>query len=285
MGKSTKCKYEGILIKYLKFNILVRNDQKFWNIWANPQTKIHGIVKYLLMMTDTASLTWTAHLKIIFKLYNLPDPIELMNGPLWSKERWKSLTETLITAYHESVWRQKAEHNSKLEFLHVQGTGLSGRPHPVLSGVLTTQDVVRARVHIKMLAGDYPCYFNMGSDRKQDSFCPLCRFISPDQPSPTEDMVHLLTRCRGTQDTRTRILPDLLNTIALLFPTNDILQYPNHTQLAQLILDPTSLNLPTTIRIGPDHPALPQVLSNCRNLCYALHKDRTRQLKILKSRN
>ena len=257
----------------------------FWNIWANPKTKIHGIVKYLLMMTDSLSVTWTAHLKILFMLYSLPDPIHLMNGPLWSKERWKNLTKTVITAYHESVWRQKAKDNSKLEFLHVQTAGLSGRPHPVLSGILTTRDVVRARVHTKMLAGDYPCYYNMGSDRNQDSYCRLCKLISPDQPSPTEDMVHLLTRCRGTQDTRTRIVPELLNTINHLFPTNNILLYPNHTQLTQLILDPTSLNLPSTIRIGPDHPALSPVLNICRNLCYALHKDRTRQLKTIKSHN
>ena len=255
----------------------------FWNIWANPQTKIHDILKYLLMMSDSTSVTWTAHLRILFVLYNLPDPIELMSGPLWSKDRWKSLTKTAVTAYHESVWRQKAKDNSKLAFLHVQATGLSGRPHPVLSSVLTTQEVVRSRVHIKMLAGDYPCYYNMGSDRNEDSFCRLCKAIKPDQPSPTEDMVHLLTRCTATQETRTRILPDLLNTICQFSPTNYILQFPNHAKLTQLILDPTSLNLPTTIRIAPEHPALPSVLNICRNLCYALHKDRTRQLKILKS--
>ena len=92
-------------------------------------------------------------------------------------------------------------------------------------------------------------------------------------------MVHLLTMCRATADTRSRLLPDLLNTIASYFPSNAILTYPNHTHLTQFILDPTSLNLPISIRINPSHYALTQVLSVCRNVCYAIHKDRTRQLK------
>ena len=134
-----------------------------------------------------------------------------------------------------------------------------------------------------MLAGDYSCKFNLGSDRQRESSCSTCKSIFPNQPSPTEDMVHLLTMCRTTADTRTRILPELLNTIKLYFPTNTLLQSPNHQQLTQLILDTTSLNLPTTIRNCPDsdHPALPAVLSICRNLCYAVHKERTRQLKSI----
>ena len=31
----------------------------FWCIWANPQTKIFDIVKYLLMMAGTSSVTWS----------------------------------------------------------------------------------------------------------------------------------------------------------------------------------------------------------------------------------
>ena len=149
----------------------------------------------------------------------------------------------------------------------------------MLSGILTTQEVMRARVHVKMLAGDYPCYSYIGSDRQQDSYCRLCQNMFPQQPAPVEDMVHLLTLCRATADTRTRFVPDLLNLISQYFPRNEILEYPNHTHLTQLILDPTSLNLPMTIRISPDHPALCQVLAMCRNLCFAIHNDRTRQLK------
>ena len=256
----------------------------FWSIWANPQTKVHDIVKYLLMMADSSSLTWTAHLRILFQLYNLPDPLTLLNSQLWSKERWKVLTRTTITSYHEHLWREKAANNSKMHFLNVQATGLSGRPHPVLSGLLASREVTRSRVHIKMLAGDYPCSTYLGTDRNQDASCQLCQSLLPEHPSPAEDMVHLLARCRATADTRTRIIPDLLNIISEHFPGNAILEHPNHTHLTQLILDPTSLNLPMSIRMSPYHPALPSVLAVCRNLCFAIHQDRTRQLSQLKKK-
>jgi hypothetical protein len=47
----------------------------FWNIWFNPQTKAYEVLKYLLKMSDNNSVTWSAHLRIIFLLYNLPDPL------------------------------------------------------------------------------------------------------------------------------------------------------------------------------------------------------------------
>ena len=132
-----------------------------------------------------------------------------------------------------------------------------------------------------MLSGDYPCFSYLGSDRNQDAHCRLCQSLSPHCTAPDENMVHVLTRCRATSDTWTKIIPDLLNTIAVYFPRNNILDCTNHQHLSQLILDPTSLNLPLSIRISPDHPDLLKVLAVCRNLCFAINKDRTRQLKNL----
>ena len=232
-------------------------------------------------MCDSASLTWSAHIRLLFQQYSLPDPLTLLSSQPWSKERWRVLTKTAVTAFHEVALREKAAGNSKLNFLNVQTIGLTGRPHPVLSGVLTTREVPHLRIHIKMLSGDYPCYSYLGSDRNNDAECRLCLSASPQLPAPIEDMVHLLTRCKGTADTRNRILPDLLNSISLFSPENDILVHPNHTHMTQLILDPTSLNLPMSIRISPDHPAFHQVVSICRNLCFAIHKERTRKLKTL----
>ena len=251
----------------------------FWNVWANPQTKIHEITKYLLMVTGSNSHTWAAHLRVLFQLYLLPDPLTLMSSPLWSKSRWKMMIKSAIISHHESSLRKAAEGNYKLLFFNVQTIGLTGRNHPVLSGVTKTQEVVRSRVHIKMLVGDYPCAANIGKDRAQDVSCTLCKAVSPCVPAPAEDMIHILTMCRATADTRSRVLPDLLNTIASHFPNNTILEYPTHTHLTQFILDPTSLNLPMSIRINPAHHALSQVLTVCRNVCYAIHNDRTRQLK------
>ena len=140
---------------------------------------------------------------------------------------------------------------------------------------------MRSRVHIKMLSGDYPCSYYLASDRNQDPSCVLCKHLPHHGPVPAEDMVHLLTQCRATSETRIRVIAELLNILAVYCPGNTILLNPNHTQLTQLILDPTSLNLPTTIRVSQDHPALPSVLEASRTVCYAIHKDRTRQLKAL----
>ena len=114
--------------------------------------------------------------------------------------------------------------------------------------------------------------------------CQLCQSLFPLQLAPSEDMVHVLTMCRATRDTRTRIIPELFNLISQHFPSNQILQNPNNKHLTQLILDPTSLNLPIMIRISPNHPALHLVLTQCRHIAFALHKDRTRQMKNLKAK-
>ena len=43
----------------------------FWDILSNSQTKIHGIGKYLLMMSGTSSITRSAQIRILFQLYKL----------------------------------------------------------------------------------------------------------------------------------------------------------------------------------------------------------------------
>ena len=254
----------------------------FWCIWANPQTKVHKIVKYLLMMSNNTSVTWTSHLRIICQMYHLPDPLTLMDSQLWPKEKWKLLVKCKVTAHTETKWREKAARNSKMTFFNVQTIGLAGRLHPVVTGILSTQEVMRARVHIRMLSGDFPCYLHIATDRNQDPACRLCQHLFPEEPAPAEDMIHLLMRCRATADTRTRLIPELMNIVALESPNNDILSKPNHTHLTQLVLDPTSLNLPPSIRLSYDHPGLSKLLPMCRTLCYAIHKDRLRQLNQLR---
>ena len=255
----------------------------FWNIWANPHTKAFKILKYLLMMSDSKSLTWAAHVRIIFQLYRLPDPLTLLSTQLWRKERWNAHIKITVAAYHESLWRKKAACNSRLTFLNIQATGLSGRPHPVLMGIKTTQDVVFSRVHLKMLAGDYLCYAYLNKDRATGSHCRLCYAMSREYPPPEETMVHLLTRCRGTAENRLKITSELLNTLAKHFPSNDLLKNQQHSCLTQFILDPTSTNLPMTIRIHPDHPALLSILQVCRKLCYSVHRDRNTQLRNIQT--
>ena len=97
-----------------------------------------------------------------------------MEGPLWPKQSWKDLYLSKVTIYHERKLRAKATTNFKLFFLNMQTIGLSGRSHPALHNLLTTQVVKIARPHLKMLSGDYMCYYFLWKDRGSDPQCRLC---------------------------------------------------------------------------------------------------------------
>ena len=43
----------------------------FWNIWSNPNTKTFEVLRYLLAMADKNSLTWSAHVRILFQIHSL----------------------------------------------------------------------------------------------------------------------------------------------------------------------------------------------------------------------
>ena len=129
-----------------------------------------------------------------------------------------------------------------------------------------------------MLSGDYLCFATLAIDRGSDPQCRLC-LVDSNTPAPIEDTVHILTRCRGTADTRNRLMPDLLNTVHKFFPNNKILEHTDHLTLTQFILDCSSLNLPSLIRIEPSHTEIVQVVRISHDLCFAIHTERVRQLK------
>ena len=58
----------------------------FHNIWANPDTTIHKMVKYILMICGAKSVTWCNHLQLLCLRYSLPSPLHLMtNDRAWPK--------------------------------------------------------------------------------------------------------------------------------------------------------------------------------------------------------
>ena len=83
----------------------------FYNILANPQTKVYDIVKYILMMADSKSTTWSAHLRMICMMYDLPDPLKIMMDPAPSRSSWKSQTQTKITVFHEQKLNYDIHYN------------------------------------------------------------------------------------------------------------------------------------------------------------------------------
>ena len=248
----------------------------FHNIWANPETTIHNLVKYILKMASTSSTTWSNHLQILCIKYGLPSPLFLMeNEAPWPKETWKSLVKTKVTIYFEKSLRRQSIPNSKMKYLNIELSGLSGRPHPALHNILTTQDARKLRHHLKFLTGDILTAERLALDQPHlDPSCKLCL-------DPVESSEHVLVNCSATADVRRRILPELLNKVAQVQPNSRILQGFTDQQLAQFILDPTSANLDNSIRVPAHNPGVSELFKVSRDWCYAISNERSRLLQKL----
>ena len=251
----------------------------FWTIWSNPKTTVHHVIKYVLKMSTDSSLTWSVHVRLLTQLYGLPDPLSLMESNLWTKQAWKDLCVTRVRAQHERNLRSKAASNYKLKYLNVQSIGLSGQAHISLHSLITTQDIKIARPHLKMLAGDYMCYYNHYKDRGSDPQCRLC----PASKLLPETITHILVLCHGTYEARSKMWPELLNITASLFPDNKILENNvDPDTAAQFILDCTSLNLPNDLRISNCAPDVNKIFVVARQYCYAVHSERLSKLTSLR---
>ena len=130
-----------------------------------------------------------------------------------------------------------------MTYLNVQLHGLSGHPHPVLDNIYTTQDVKKLRLHLKFLAGDYLTNDRLALDQPGRSpTCSLCVGL--------DSIEHVIYSCRATAPVRSRLLPELLNVVARVHPTCDILSKLHPADImTQFILDCTSYNLPNPCRI------------------------------------
>ena len=249
----------------------------FHNVWSNPQTKMFEIVQYIMKMATESSTTWSAHVRLLCRMYDLPDPLALMQQLPMSKLQWTTLVSTKVTVYHEADLRGKALKNSSLEYFNVQLIGLTGQPHLVIAGVKDTRAALKLRVHLKFLTGDVLSFEKLSRDRGGDPKCRLCM-------APYEHTQHILTECRSTAEIRERLYPNLVNIVAVIDPSSGILiqqQTPNRI-LNQFIIDPASINLPSSYRISYQHPQLQDLYSLSRDWCFAIYNRRARLLKALK---
>ena len=157
-------------------------------------------------------------------------------------------------------------------YLNVSLIGLRGRHHPALTGLITTQEVRKARIHLKMLAGDFLTY-EIKSNQSGGS--PHCRCYP--SPSPTESIQHILTICESYSDPRNRILTEYKETCELSKSNiifSDICS--DNESLCQFILDPSSLNLRVKVPLGD--PILEGLFKISRDYCYAINATRKKIL-------
>ena len=212
----------------------------FFSVWRNPNIKINSILKYLLETSESNSRTWSIHIKYLAEKYGLMDPLLCLNkcdAP--SKSEYKKTVKIKISAYYEKNLRISAENNSRMKYLHVSLSGLNGRRHPALDHLITTHEVQKSRIHLKMLAGDYLTY-EVKSNQSGGS--PHCR--SCNTPSPIENMAHILSLCGAYDDIKKRMLPELESVCAQSKSHLDFSKIKqNNETLCQFLLDPTSFNL------------------------------------------
>ena len=222
----------------------------------------------------------TLYIRHLAKKYEIPDPLDLLNTVPMSKDSFKKLILTKITAYHERQLRDRAINNSKMSFINVSTTGLSGKCHPILRNIVTTVDVKAARPVIKCLTGDFYCYAVRAVQTGCSSHCRICPSREP------EDIVDVVAGCAATNDVRTNMM---VNVIAAASSTAVPIDIPSILQdkktLCQFLLDCTSLNLDNNTRVNMNDPATAEIFRQSRKLVAAVHAERMRRIKELDRRN
>ena len=168
----------------------------------------------------------------------------------------------------------KAETNDLMQYMNVGLSGLRGRHHPSLSQVITTGEVKQLRPHLKFLTGDYLTYERKYNESGHGN--PLCRICRVGN----ESISHILTNCSAYNTQRNKILKEIEELCDLTLNNINFSEIKSDSnKLTQFILDPTSFNLQKRVHISD--PIVPTMFKLSRNLCKAIHTERTRKLSEL----
>ena len=247
----------------------------FYSVWTNPDINFFGILKYLLENSCENSRTWAIYLRQISQMYGLEDPLDCLNRDPPSKSQYKELILTTITAFHEQELRNAAVQKEKMPYLNVSITGLKGKLHPAVTNVFTTHAVKKMRPHIKMLSGNYLTFEEKSLQSGGSPFCRLCIDVS--EP---ESLKHLISKCEGTLEIRSRIITKMNNLCHDAGLNIDLKSFSNEL-LVQFVLDPSSLNLKN--RVSINHPVLPSLFQISRDFCYSIDRKRIKVIQQSKT--
>ena len=225
------------------------------------------------------------YLRSLSKQYGLPDPLDLIKTEPMAKETFKNMVMSRITAYHEKSLREKASINSKMTFMNVAVTGLTGRSHPILSGIVTVDEVKAAKPVIKCLTGDYYTYEIKASQTGGSSHCRICPVID-EVKQETEDIVHVVAGCIATDSIRKNMIQNVVDAAHLTeFPLDIDAILQDKKILCQFLLDNTSINLTNNTRVNIKDPASAEIFKQSRRLIAAIHAERLRKIKNLDKNN
>ena len=183
-----------------------------------------------------------------------------------------------LTVWYEKELKKLSLRNSKMKYLNVQISGLTGAAHPALHNIFITQDAKKLHLHLKFLTGEFLTNERLSID--QPTLSPACSLCD----APVESIEHVLVVCRATIEVRSRLLPELMNAVASVQPTCQILKStPAASTLCQFILDCTSLNLPDSTRVPAHNPGISTIYRVSRDWCFAANSIRKNCLKTLRN--
>ena len=167
-----------------------------------------------------------------------------------------------------------------MNYLHVSLTGLRGRHHPALANIITTTQVQKSRIHLKMLTGDYLTYEIRAEQSGGSPHCRCCLPSSSSSPSssPAENLEHILSKCSAYSDVRNRMYIQYKNLCSNSRTKLEFDNVFNNDKLfCQFVLDPSSFNLIERIHLCD--PVLNDLFQLSRDYCHAVNSARMRILK------
>ena len=107
--------------------------------------------------------------------------------------------------------------------------------------------------------------------------CRICKTGSD------ETVSHVISTCQGLTVEREKILTDISKLCSLTKNKINFEEFKeSEDKLCQVILDPTSLNLPT--RVSLQDPLVPEFYKLSRDLCHVLDNTRIRLLRELEEK-
>lgn len=244
------------IIAYLHIKILTF----YGNISRSRGSTVHSLAIRQMAMKDSMSKSWYSHVKTLFSLYDLGNPVDLLQTPV-EKLYWKKLVKESVLRHHHMCLLQEAEEKSTLDLLYCT----SLRVHHSVWDIYRTDQISLRKSYVKskFLIGTYLLQQNKFKYKQSDSpLCPLCQ-LEP------EDRTHFILECKEASsiigsysDRFIKLLPPVLSNV-----------YEENSNFVYNILNPNTLSEYVNVEV------LEKLEDISRNWIFDLHKQRALKLQ------
>ena len=234
----------------------------FYSIWSNNKSSVFRLMRYLLNV-DSKTNHWIHYVRYLCRVYNMPDPNELMGIQAPSKQEWKKYVKSKITHYHERKIDKKLKQMSSTKILAQGRTKLNGVISPILRGGKNFSENNSIVLHAKMLTDEYvnQCLLH----RIGKSVTKSCRYCK----NKDDNNEHIVTECKLLQTSRIEEQYKRVINSCESIRRSDTTRSATHS-LATSILLPNVHKVP--IKMLTDH------LKETRKLIWLIHFSRSQDV-------